>query len=98
MFDSSKNYAYLSSVNNNSYRVYIDGDVIKFNYDNYNKTQQGIYDYVNQCWLEYDNALKYNYIDLTQLYTSIDLSKTNLNRDLNGKVVCYVYDQYYQFP
>ena len=34
VFDSSKNYAYLSSVNNNSYRVYIDGDDIKFNYDN----------------------------------------------------------------
>ena len=98
VIDLSKDGTYFESINNSAFRAFFDGDFVTF-HPNYNlAVLSGKYDWKNQCWIEFANELKYNYIDLTQLYKSIDLSKTNLNRDLNGKVVCYVYDQYYQFP
>ncbi|MBO4706299.1 MAG: SUMF1/EgtB/PvdO family nonheme iron enzyme [Spirochaetaceae bacterium] len=98
VIDLSKDGTYFESINNSAFRAFFDGDFVTF-HPNYNlAVLSGKYDWKNQCWIEFANEMKYNYIDITQLYKSIDLTKTNLNRDTSGKIVCYVYDQYYQFP
>ncbi len=47
--------------------------------------QAGMYDLREQCWAYIDDEQLENYpIDFSKYYTKIDLSKTELNRDVNG--------------
>ena len=47
----------------------------------------GSYSYTEQYWQIYDSKLDLVPIDLAMFYSSIDLSKTELNRDKNGNCV-----------
>ena len=57
---------------------------VEFDYTTYD---YGIYDYKNQCWTDYTDAFKEAYVDLTQIFTSVNLSKEELNRDIYGNPV-----------
>ncbi len=80
--DKSKDGTYLGKVS-----VYFD----KWNYNNihlgYGTYDYGIYDARNQCWIDYSDGMKNVYVDLSQLYSSINLSMTELNRDIYGNPV-----------
>ena len=80
--DMSKNGTYLGNV-----RVVIDKwntDQVELDYSTYD---YGIYDVKNQCWIDYTDAMKKVYVDLSQLFTSVSLSKEELNRDIYGNPV-----------
>ncbi len=82
VLDFSKNGTYLGNV-----KVFIDKyntDQVELGYGTYN---YGIYDIKNQCWIEYTDAMKDVYLDLSQLFTSVSLSKEELNRDIYGNPV-----------
>ena len=50
--------------------------------------QAGMYDLKEQCWAYVDDEQLKNYpIDFSKYYTKIELSKTELNRDVNGNKI-----------
>ncbi|MBR7079044.1 MAG: transglutaminase domain-containing protein, partial [Treponema sp.] len=53
------------------------------------KKQLGAYNLKYQCWNSYSSILDAIDLDLAQFYRSIDLSKTDLNRDQNGNFCGY---------
>ena len=79
--DKSKDGTYLGKVKVifNKWQNTVELDYTTYDY--------GIYDYKNQCWIEYTDAMKNAYVDLSQLFTSVNLSKEELNRDIYGNPV-----------